>query len=291
MRKRGVRGSKDFMQAFWDLASLESGLRCAAAAAIVKHLELGQKADLEYTLKRLVRGLASSRSAARQGFALCLAELLATFKEEVPLVKVMEIVDAETKVAKSMLGSEQREMLFARVFALLALERSGRLASEALCGSGRALSYGPEIDNGDEGEDTDAMEESGDERDEGAEDEEAKGVIAGSHSKSANGSLFAVVTAMVASYLYVAKKKQWIRELCYDGVSRLVRVVGPLHLAVSCVLPPVLAMADDSLTSAGFARDAPVSTAALGEFGSSFRFPSLPFQVLFIPFHPIHFLF
>jgi hypothetical protein len=37
--------------------------------------------ELEYTIKRLVRGLASNRAAARQGFATALAELLAIYKQ------------------------------------------------------------------------------------------------------------------------------------------------------------------------------------------------------------------
>lgn len=38
-----------------------------------------QSDDLSYTLKRLVKGLGSSRKAARQGFAMALTEIILQF--------------------------------------------------------------------------------------------------------------------------------------------------------------------------------------------------------------------
>ena len=53
--------------------------------------------DLSYTVKRLVRGLSSSRQSARQGFAACLAEILLLFKE-VSTATVMTLIEDSTKV-------------------------------------------------------------------------------------------------------------------------------------------------------------------------------------------------
>ena len=70
-----------FLNAFWDLASTKCEERRAAAGVIVNHLTSGSDGktlskDGEYALKRLIKGLASSRLSARQGFATCLTEML-----------------------------------------------------------------------------------------------------------------------------------------------------------------------------------------------------------------------
>lgn len=48
--------------------------------------------ELTYCLRRLVRGLASSRQGARQGFALVLTELMRAF-EEVEVQNVLDIME------------------------------------------------------------------------------------------------------------------------------------------------------------------------------------------------------
>eukprot|EP00953_Heterococcus_sp_UTEX-ZZ885_P031155 16380-Heterococcus_DN1.PRE.2 len=72
-----------FMQGFWDLASTDSPTRRGAAASIVQHLCAAgtPQKDVDYAVKRLLRGLCSSRDSARQGFAACLAETLAALSE------------------------------------------------------------------------------------------------------------------------------------------------------------------------------------------------------------------
>jgi len=67
---------------------------------IVKYLraaeESGNSKDTDYALKRLVRGLASSREAARLGFASCLVEVLKL--EQVGIDVVYQLIEAETRV-------------------------------------------------------------------------------------------------------------------------------------------------------------------------------------------------
>ncbi len=76
------------MQLYWDLASLEPMERQTAAKQLIEALkahipEEKEGATVEslltdesaYALKRLVRGLPSSRDAARQGFSLALSEV------------------------------------------------------------------------------------------------------------------------------------------------------------------------------------------------------------------------
>jgi hypothetical protein len=91
-----------FMNVFWDLASLDPSARNDAAVRLCKYLGSIQRAlvnsgqltltsptsqvgrhdpdaptfpELSYALKRLIRGLASTRDAARPGFALALSEV------------------------------------------------------------------------------------------------------------------------------------------------------------------------------------------------------------------------
>lgn len=58
--------------------------------------------ELTYCLRRLVRGLASSRQGARQGFALVLTELMRAF-EEVEVKNVLDIME-ETMAVTGMAG-------------------------------------------------------------------------------------------------------------------------------------------------------------------------------------------
>lgn len=85
---------------------------------------------MPYTLKRLVRGLASSRDAARQGFSSALAALLAAFPEQIKLQDARELLRDAMEVHSSMKPMEQREHVFGRLFGLLALHRSGRLSAD-----------------------------------------------------------------------------------------------------------------------------------------------------------------
>ena len=48
--------------------------------------------DEQYTLRRLVRGLASSRDAARQGFAMALSELLGR-RKAISLQSILDLAD------------------------------------------------------------------------------------------------------------------------------------------------------------------------------------------------------
>lgn len=94
------------MNWFWDLASDDDSRRCIAASMIVKYVAETQKkvetpgamsVDGDYTLKRLVRGLSSSRDSARQGFSACLCQFLVVFPD-VNVTDVTNLLDDTTKV-------------------------------------------------------------------------------------------------------------------------------------------------------------------------------------------------
>jgi DNA polymerase phi len=136
----GANAGNRFMNWFWDLASDEATVRAQAGTMIVKFLQHSQSqqqsaasADLEYGVKRLVRGLSSSRLSARQGFAACLCEVLGTFGPVlVPSSEILRLIDESTQVTGAMKGSEERDALFGRLFGYVALIRAGRLTSDKM---------------------------------------------------------------------------------------------------------------------------------------------------------------
>ncbi len=98
--RMSVTRDKTFLNYFYDLASDDKSVRLNAASLLVVHIKNSLKnnlpSDSEYALKRLVRGLASSRESARQGFATCLCELLVL--PEMDLSVALDILDENTKV-------------------------------------------------------------------------------------------------------------------------------------------------------------------------------------------------
>ncbi|CAI5740787.1 unnamed protein product [Peronospora destructor] len=132
MAKLSFPQKSDFLKLFWTLAESDCNVRTQAAMQLLAHLKHSTKQDTEvqYTLKRLVRGLASSRDAARQGFSTALSGLVATFPKQIALQSTHELLREAMEVHSSMKPMEQREHVFGRLFGLLALHRSGRLSTD-----------------------------------------------------------------------------------------------------------------------------------------------------------------
>ena len=103
-----VVGNSKFLSSFWDLASDERDKRIHAAHTIVESVSVsntnyGNSTDMEYALKRLVRGLGSSRESARHGFVTCLTELF-TVNKSIDADMVFALIDEHTKVIISFLS-------------------------------------------------------------------------------------------------------------------------------------------------------------------------------------------
>ncbi|KAJ2715652.1 DNA-directed DNA polymerase [Coemansia spiralis] len=132
---------------YWDLASLDDAKRVGAAAQLIATLCRFQAempatdeiaateqdldricaGDVSYAVRRLIKGLGSSRDGARQGYSMALAELLG----RIPCISaklVLDLLWASTEATRSMKGQEQRDMRFGRVFGMMALVQSGVLA-------------------------------------------------------------------------------------------------------------------------------------------------------------------
>ena len=84
--------------------------------------DLGEKvsADLNYTLKRLVRGLYSDNHQVKQGFLLSSVLVLAKFKSQIDFEKYLKHVFSETKASKAMKTSEINNMTLGRMMCMSA---------------------------------------------------------------------------------------------------------------------------------------------------------------------------
>ncbi|KAJ2795836.1 DNA-directed DNA polymerase, partial [Coemansia guatemalensis] len=135
---------------YWDLASLDEGKRIAAASQLIATLCGFQEkmpatnevatteealdricaGDVSYAVKRLIKGLASSRDGARQGYSVALAELLARM-ECISVKVVLDLLWKNTEATKSMSGQDQRDMRFGRIFGMMAVVQSGILTRQS----------------------------------------------------------------------------------------------------------------------------------------------------------------
>ncbi|CAJ1961392.1 unnamed protein product [Sphenostylis stenocarpa] len=143
---------------FKDLAAASEAAREAAAKQMVKELKAVQNAydereekendegglkleaekddgldncapSVRYAVRRLIRGVSSSRECARQGFALGLTVLAGTI-HNIKVESFLKLVINLLEVTSSMKGQETKDCLLGRLFAYGALVRSGRLAKE-----------------------------------------------------------------------------------------------------------------------------------------------------------------
>ncbi|KAL1215405.1 hypothetical protein V5N11_021833 [Cardamine amara subsp. amara] len=143
---------------FRDLASSDASVREAAAESLVSRLQEIQKqyemlADkdsvdgglmleaekndgldncaphLRYALRRLIRGVSSSRECARQGFALGLT-LPVSVISSINVGSLLKLIADSLSVSSSMKGQDVKECLLGRLFAYGALARSGRLIED-----------------------------------------------------------------------------------------------------------------------------------------------------------------
>ncbi|KAF7304662.1 hypothetical protein MKEN_01180100 [Mycena kentingensis (nom. inval.)] len=133
---------------FWDLSSSSTNDRIAASVKLIGALEDFQKQaqivakpddeqdadpvdvlnaqDVAYSLRRLIRGLASPRESSRLGFAVALTELLSRL-DTVTSAQILALLNDSTKPQGSMTGQEERDLLFARLFGITAIIQSGLL--------------------------------------------------------------------------------------------------------------------------------------------------------------------
>ncbi|KIJ68933.1 hypothetical protein HYDPIDRAFT_23808 [Hydnomerulius pinastri MD-312] len=138
---------------FWNLSSASKKDRVDASVKLISSLEQFQahhvpqtksdgsdnedgdgldslnSQDVSYSIRRLVRGLASPRESSRLGFSVALTELLSRI-DTVTCPQVTALIIDSTKKLGSMSGQEERDVLFARLFGLTAVVQSGLLVRQ-----------------------------------------------------------------------------------------------------------------------------------------------------------------
>ncbi|KAK7054956.1 DNA-directed DNA polymerase [Paramarasmius palmivorus] len=82
--------------------------------------------DVSYSVRRLIRGLASPRESSRLGFAVALTELLSRL-ETVTCAQISKLIIDITKAQGASTGQEERDVLFARLFGFTSIIQSGLL--------------------------------------------------------------------------------------------------------------------------------------------------------------------
>ncbi|KAF7322861.1 hypothetical protein HMN09_00065500 [Mycena chlorophos] len=93
-------------------------------------LDLFNAQDVSYSIRRLIRGLASPRESSRLGFAVALTELLSRL-DTVTSAQILAQLAESTKSQGSMTGQEERDIMFARLFGITSIIQSGLLVRTA----------------------------------------------------------------------------------------------------------------------------------------------------------------
>ena len=119
----GKAGSLD---KFWHLANAKKNASRIEASSRLLKLAANNPTEADYTMKRLIRGLASPVESSRQGFFICLVEFLRQHPVE------YQTVQQEVKEILKVCGSKGEESLYllGQILADIALLRSGAVKTK-----------------------------------------------------------------------------------------------------------------------------------------------------------------
>eukprot|EP01133_Synstelium_polycarpum_P012113 gene12113-14170_t len=150
-----MKKKDDILQCFYDIVSSDEATRIKGIATLISTLQELQEVfrpehhadvskyvpkviervkidddkfspELNYTIKRLVLGLSSSRDFTKMGFSLALTELLNAF----PVVQVQWLFDTLAgEMDLTGRSMPEREACFGRLFGIMAIIKSGRIDS------------------------------------------------------------------------------------------------------------------------------------------------------------------
>lgn len=81
----------------------------------------GMSADLNYTLKRLVRGLTSDNHGVKRGFFLASVSVIRSFKAQIDITKLIKLIKDETKTSKIMKNPEINALALGQLMCLSSL--------------------------------------------------------------------------------------------------------------------------------------------------------------------------
>jgi len=89
-------------------------------------------ADVNYTVKRLVRGLASDSHQLKKGFFLALSQVLDRFKKQTDCQKLIKFMAEECKTNKGMKNPEINALAIGKLMCLSAIVETGLFQSGAV---------------------------------------------------------------------------------------------------------------------------------------------------------------
>jgi hypothetical protein len=81
-------------------------------------------ADLNYSIKRLVRGLVSDNHLVKRGFYLSLSQVLSRFKKQTDPLKFLRFVADECRTSKGMKNPEVNALIIGKMMCLTATVES-----------------------------------------------------------------------------------------------------------------------------------------------------------------------
>ena len=132
-KREGHEVDVDLAQLYDRLASEDDRIRLNAASTLLRRIsrpDATSNDDVATVLKRLFRGLCSSRKSARHGFAVALTELLTQISKGnsrrqsfTPQI-VIDVLEAETQAEGNTTGQDERDHYIGRVFGAEAIIRS-----------------------------------------------------------------------------------------------------------------------------------------------------------------------
>ncbi|CAA7265434.1 unnamed protein product [Cyclocybe aegerita] len=110
-------------------------------------LDILNAQDVSYSIRRLIRGLASPRESSRLGFAVALTELLSRI-DTVTSAQILSVLMDSTKHQGSMSGQEERDAFFARLFGIMSIIQSGLVVrTTALPNSGSSSAVASSLES------------------------------------------------------------------------------------------------------------------------------------------------
>ncbi|KAJ8312866.1 hypothetical protein KUTeg_010239 [Tegillarca granosa] len=129
-----LKVDQNVLDSFWVLAESNKKNINETTKGLVNVLMSKQKTkaseemegDLKYSVNRLVKGLASSRESARQGYSVALCQILRTF-EVVTVKDIMDCVEKHLKYTNNMSKSEKGSIFLGKTLVYLSLIKSGLL--------------------------------------------------------------------------------------------------------------------------------------------------------------------
>ncbi|KAI1933711.1 DNA-directed DNA polymerase [Ophidiomyces ophidiicola] len=134
-RREAVNVDVKLVEIYEDLANEKNEIRLKAAHDLLSRFTPEQQPSeeqIEKVLRRLFRGLCSSRKAARIGFSIALTELLSQVfsgvgrrdSEQLNISKTLEILESQTNPQNCSSGQEERDHYFGRLFGAEAILKS-----------------------------------------------------------------------------------------------------------------------------------------------------------------------